>query len=154
MRCYVDDSNGNSWIDLLLFNRITLKLCYVSHLFSLPISLQTRDTIDPVLFWKSIFYGCWPLGLAFFSCELGQQFTNTFDRFTDDFDQLDWYLFPVKIQRILPIVINNVQKAVSFECFGIISGSRDQFRKVEFINLNERHTIWFWITEIFLLYFD
>lgn len=68
--------------------------------------------------------------MVFFTCELGQLFTNTLSNVNDEFVQLDWYLFPVKVQRMLPTVINNVQKPVEIECFGIMSASRDQFKMV------------------------
>lgn len=59
-----------------------------------------------------------------------QQFTNALGKVSDEFLLLNWYLFPAKIQRMLPITINNVQKPVVIGSFGTISGSRDQFKKV------------------------
>lgn len=70
------------------------------------------------------------VGLVFFTCELGQQLTNTLARFEYKFEQLDWYLFPVKVQRSLPTVLNNVQKPVEIGCFGILRANRDQFKNV------------------------
>lgn len=49
----------------------------------------------------------------------------------DEFNRLDWYLFPLEIHKLLPIVMNNVQKPIAIECFGIISASREQFKKVK-----------------------
>lgn len=92
---------------------------------------QTRDTVDSVLFWKIIFYGCWVFGLVFFTCELGQKFTDIFDKIANQCNnQLDWYLFPIAVQRMLSIVIINVQESLVWNCFGIVSGTRDQFKKV------------------------
>lgn len=68
--------------------------------------------------------------VVFFACELGQQFTNTLVKVDNELKQLDWYLFPAEIQRILPAVINNVQKPVVIECFGIMIASREQFKVV------------------------
>lgn len=92
--------------------------------------LQSKDIVDPVMVWDSIFYGAWVFGLVLFSCEMGQRFTNLFERITDRFGQLNWYLFPIEKQRMLPTIIINAQEPIIFECFGLINGSRDQFNKV------------------------
>lgn len=94
------------------------------------ISTQTHDQIDSVLVGKAIFYGCWGLSITFCACELGQQLTNTLGKINDKLEQLDWYLFPTEIQRILPTVMNNIQQPIVIECFGIICASREQFGKV------------------------
>lgn len=44
--------------------------------------------------------------------ELGQRFSNSFIEIDDAIGQLDWYLFPIGIQRLLPITIMNVQQPV------------------------------------------
>lgn len=96
----------------------------------LSFDLQSKDIIDPVMVWNSIFYGGWVFGLVFVSCEVGQQLTNLFEKINDRFDQLSWYLFSMKVQRLLPAVMINIQEPIVFECFGMINGSRDQFSKV------------------------
>lgn len=92
--------------------------------------LQSKDTIDPVMLWNTIFYGGWVLGLLFVTCEIGQRFTNLFEEIADRFDRLDWYLLPMKVQRLLPTIMINVQEPIVIGCFGIMNGSRDQFKKV------------------------
>lgn len=84
-----------------------------------------------MLLWKSIIFTFFVLGLAFFSCDFGQRLTNKFDGIIYDFGQLDWYLFPIEILRMLPTILVGVQEPIVIECFGIISGSRDQFKKVK-----------------------
>lgn len=69
-------------------------------------------------------------GLVFFSCEIGQQFTNLFEEITDQFDQLNWYLFPMKVQQLLPTAMMNVNEVLIIGCYGTMNGSRDQFKKV------------------------
>lgn len=83
-----------------------------------------------MMVWNSIFYGGWVLGLVFISCEIGQQLTNLFEDINDRFDRLNWYLFPLKVQQLLPVVMINIQEPIVFQCFGMINGSRDQFQKV------------------------
>lgn len=71
--------------------------------------------------------------LGLFS-ELGQRLNNLFLGINNVFDQLDWYLFPIKIQRLLPVAVMNVRQPVVVKCFGNISCCRDQFEKVSLIN--------------------
>lgn len=49
--------------------------------------------------------------------------------------QLDWYLFPIELQRVLPTVMQSTQKPVVMKCFGNILYSRKQFRKVSLVVL-------------------
>lgn len=68
--------------------------------------------------------------MVFFSCEIGQRFTSLFEETVDRFDRLNWYLFPIKARRLLPTIMINAHELPVFGCFGIINGSRDQFKKV------------------------
>lgn len=79
---------------------------------------------------ESIFYGFWAIALIFATCECIQRFTNAFDDINDAIERLDWYLYPIEIQRLLIPIMMYAQKPVVIEVFGSISCSRDQFRKV------------------------
>lgn len=94
------------------------------------LNLQSKDVVDSVMLWKCISYGGSVFALIFFSCEIGQQFTNSFERVSDRFDLLKWYLFPNKIQQLLPTILINTQEPIIIECYGLMNGSRDQFKKV------------------------
>lgn len=83
-----------------------------------------------MLLWKSIFLFLIVFGMVFFPCEVGQQITDTFNDINDKFEQLDWYLLPIEVQRMLPTILVGLQKPIVLGCFGIVSGSRDQFKKV------------------------
>lgn len=70
------------------------------------------------------------------SCEFGQRLANAFSEINDLMDQFQWYRFPIKVQRILPMVIVLAQKRVSYECFGSFSCGRKAFKivcEIEFI---------------------
>lgn len=97
----------------------------------LSLAFQSKDIIDPVILWKSIFYLGSVVGLIFFSCEVGQQITNLFEEIADRFDLLSWYLFPIKVQRLLPTVTINMNETIVVGCFGMLNGSRDQLKKVK-----------------------
>lgn len=91
---------------------------------------QSKDTIDPGVLWKSSLLFSLVFCLVLSSCEIGQRLTNAFGEVSYKFEQLDLYLLPAEIQRILPTILIGVQKPIVFECFGIVDGSREQFKRV------------------------
>lgn len=78
----------------------------------------------------SVFYGFWALNLVFAVCESVQRITNAFSDINDALDQLDWYLFPMEIQRLLITTTLYLQKPAEIAFFGSIQCSREQFTKV------------------------
>lgn len=44
--------------------------------------------------------------------------------------QFKWYLFPLEIKQILPIVLMNAQQPVNLKCIGSIPCDRETFKKV------------------------
>lgn len=81
---------------------------------------------------ESIFYGILAIALVFAVCAIGQKLSNTFTDIVDVTCQLDWYLYPMKIQRSLIPILTYVQKPVVIEFFGSFSCSAEQFKKVKF----------------------
>lgn len=69
-------------------------------------------------------------GLMMIACEIGQRVNNAFDECSEMVDQLNWYSFPAKTQRILPIIINFAQQPIVFYCFGSRAAVRDTFKFV------------------------
>lgn len=65
----------------------------------------------------------------FSACELGQRFSNGFDEIDDTVGQLDWYLLPIIIQKILPGTIQYTQQRFAVTFFESFSCSREQFKK-------------------------
>lgn len=68
--------------------------------------------------------------LVFISCELCQRLSNAFSDFDDIIIQYKWYLFPIELKQMLPMVMIVAQKPVLIECFGDIACCRDVFKKV------------------------
>lgn len=68
--------------------------------------------------------------LALITNEFSEQICNEFNQINDEIDKLNWYLFPQRVQRILPVIMLNLQKRIYFECFGGISCNREFFKKV------------------------
>lgn len=71
-------------------------------------------------------------GVIFAASEMGQRLQQAFDECSDIIYQLDWYLFPAEIQRILPIIINFSQQPIIFECFGSMVCDRETFKYVSY----------------------
>lgn len=76
--------------------------------------------------------GFFGLTTVFIICELGQRMNNDFHEIHNTIDRLDWYLFPIKIQRMLPTIIANAQQPILLECFGSITCTRETFKKVSY----------------------
>ena len=66
----------------------------------------------------------------FVTCELAGRMSNEFDDINDSIGQFDWHSFPLKMQKILPTIIQNAQQPVGFECFGSVMCNRETFQKV------------------------
>ena len=64
------------------------------------------------------------------TCELGERLMNEYEDIEYVISQLNWYLLPAKIQKTLPIIINNAQQAVDVQCFGSMNICRESFQKV------------------------
>lgn len=82
--------------------------------------------------------------LLFVVCEIGQQTTDAFNEVEYAIDRLDWYLYPIKMQKMLVPIMVYAQKPVDMEFFGSFTCNRDQFKKarlnsnleIESIDLN------------------
>lgn len=72
----------------------------------------------------------WSFGLVSMACELAGRVGNEFGDIDAKIGQFKWYLFPHKIQQLLPIIIINAQQEVGFECFGSMLCNRETFKRV------------------------
>lgn len=75
-------------------------------------------------------YGFWAFGMVFFASEIIQRFSNAYEEIDNEIGQLDWYLLPMKIQRMLPTIMANTQQPTCIKCFGSSTCSRETFKKV------------------------
>lgn len=87
-----------------------------------------HENISPVLLL--IINGIFGLTTVLIACELGQRMNGAFEEVSITIEQFDWFLFPTKTQRMLPMIIGDAQQPVSFECFGSIKCSREVFESV------------------------
>lgn len=77
-------------------------------------------------------------GLNFTICEIGERVSGAFVEICDVFDELNWYMLPIEIQRILPTILINAQQPVTLICFGSITCARDTFKRASIIPLSHR----------------
>lgn len=96
---------------------------------SLPY-FQSRDANNSVVLFESIGSGIGAFVLVFFASEAGQRFSDAFRQLENVANRLNWYHFPNKVQRILPLVIFNVQQPIEIQFFGSAVCGREQFKKV------------------------
>lgn len=79
---------------------------------------------------ESIFLGLCTIVLVFFTNEIGQRCSDALGKTNDVANQLNFYLFPKKVQRILPLLLLDMQQPVVIKFFGSADCSREQFKKV------------------------
>lgn len=91
---------------------------------------QSNDNIQSVVRLESMLCVFGAFDLIFFANEIGQRFSNVFETNGDAVFELNWYLYPTGLQRIIPMLIINVQKPVPIRSFGTAVYSRKQFKKV------------------------
>lgn len=84
-----------------------------------------------MLLIESILCGFLILFGGFVVNEMGQRFSDAFNKVDDAVSQLNWYLFPNEVQRMLPTFIINTQEPVVIRFFGSNVCSREQYKKVK-----------------------
>lgn len=94
--------------------------------------MQHANKLD---LWLPIVNGFIGLILAFISCELGHRMTDAFVQINYSVDRFRWYLLPIEIKRMLPMVIRSAQEPISLECFGTTTCTRDVFKSVGISNI-------------------
>lgn len=67
-------------------------------------------------------------------CELPDRISTEFDDLNDMIDRFDWYLLPLEIKKLLPMVMMNTQKSFGLTYFGSYRCNRESFRKVMLIS--------------------
>lgn len=104
----------------------------LGHLFSftfLPI-FQSHHMHNPEIQSTLSFYVCCSFSFVFFVCEIGECVNRKFNEINNLFNQLKWYLIPMKEQSMLPIIMKNLQNPVVLGCFGSVLCLRITFKTV------------------------
>lgn len=88
------------------------------------------EEISTVIILVSLLCGFWAIVMVFFACEMGQQYSYAYDEIDGAINQLNWYLFPMKLQRMLPTIMMNMQQPFEIMCFGSTTCNRETFKRV------------------------
>lgn len=75
-------------------------------------------------------------GVVFIFCEFGEQIHSQFDEINDFICELDWFTFPLHIQRMMPMVFLSSQNPAKLSASGGIPCSRPTFKAASFNLLN------------------
>lgn len=63
-------------------------------------------------------------------CELGEKISGQFDELDEAIYQSDWYEFPTKVQRVLPIIMMTTQQTTVPCGYGNLPCIRESFQRV------------------------
>lgn len=69
-------------------------------------------------------------GALTIACEVSQGVNQAFDECSEMFDQLDWYLFPIELQRMYPMILAFIQEPIEITFFGSMPCGRELFKCV------------------------
>ena len=82
-------------------------------------------------------YACYAFGVAFIACEIVQHICDAINSYDMHIGQTDWYLYPIELKKMLPVIINMAQKPVVIKGFGSMPTNRELFKKVNQYNICE-----------------
>lgn len=121
-------------IDFMHFSVYSLINCCCIVLFQIydPSNYSNLVFIILLMFWSFV--------QIFVLCDSSERVTGRFDEI-DMYNQCDWYLFPMRIQRFLPTVIASTQQSVVLNALGYIPCKRETFKRVSlnhFLMIYER----------------
>lgn len=93
-----------------------------------PIQLRHGDNLAVLVI--TIFELIYAFGILFVACEVCQRTNLAFDGCSEMLEQLEWYSFPIGIQRMLPIVLNVMHRPFEIKYFGGATCDREAFKYV------------------------
>lgn len=72
----------------------------------------------------------WSFAMCAFFCEFGAMVTEQFDVFDDEIYFCNWYLLPIKMQKMHLIFIQNTQEPAVIRGYANIRCTREIFKMV------------------------
>lgn len=143
----VNDSNstGSVFFSVILnweyfFTHKNWRELFPKTFFFFKIQTQHSDNLGVlVMTAMEVFYS---FGVLFMSCEIGQRLNVAFDECGRKVELLVWYLFPTKVQRMVPLIMNFTQQPIEITCFGSTACGRETFKYVR-IKANDQFDMQF-----------
>lgn len=106
--------------------------------------LQLGETVNVDEVIDVVIKSCYAFGVIFSICEFGQQLSNRFDEIHSSIWEMDWFLFPIKNQKMLTVVLAIAQQPSRVVAFGNVAVTRETCKSVIFIHfLNDFLRIFF-----------
>lgn len=120
-------SIGNGWVShesALLFN--------IPQFTKIFFFLNFKDQGDGGLMEmiRPIILDFWSFCTMFVFCHFGEIMSTRFDEIDNAMSQNEWYLFPIRTQRVFPLVISVTQQPVVICGFGNLLLTHDSFKRV------------------------
>lgn len=100
------------------------------NLIKLFVSMQVHHDGKMTEFLAMIIEVTYSFGILSVVCEICHRTGEAYDECSDMVDEFDWYLFPVRIQRIIPMILQFTQQPTEIKCFGSIACNREAFKYV------------------------
>lgn len=120
-----------SWVNANIKNYFNFFLQPKNFLF---IQNSIDDVTNPLEYLngdvKRVNLMFWSFVLIYLFCEMGQSVTNQFEMFEEELCRRDWYLFPLKLQRIHLIVLANAQQPTTLNGFANLVCIRESMKTV------------------------
>lgn len=91
---------------------------------------QSSNTISPATLLTYSLQLFWGYAVIFIFCELGERLTQEYDKLYDVICEFNWYAYPLKVQRILPIAFAGAQDQIILQGFGNCLCTREAFKNV------------------------
>lgn len=105
---------------------------YKAYLLSSLFSIQSHEAVNLNIAFIQIGEIFWSFALIFIYCEYGERVNAAFANLYIVISQFNWYLMPMNIQQILPVIIGGVQQSVNIQGYGNFPCNRKAFKNVCF----------------------
>lgn len=109
MDSIANHSHGISWVYNTKIGYI-YALIWLRLFFYCFFLYQSEPNPNLASLVTSLIVALWVVVMIFLTCESGERLTNQYDIFEYEYDQCNWYSFPLEIQRTLPILISSHQR--------------------------------------------
>lgn len=86
----------------------------------------------------AVYYMGYSIGIVFIICEGVQRGCDAFNDLENIVEcQMDWYLYPKDMKKLLLVIVNVIQQPVEVKCFGSIPCNRETFVKVNYYSCHQ-----------------
>lgn len=103
---------------------------------------KVSDQSNPADLVMPLNFSFWAFTVLYFYCNFGEMLSQESQVFNDELWQCNWYLLPIKVQRMLVMFMIDTEQPMSIHGYGNIECSRNTFRKVDALVSHQSIKIW------------